>query len=106
MDKKEQSDALYTDLLNRDHICFWKSWNSLNRVSNSLVSQIGGETHEKGVAEVFATYFEFVYGGSDSPKHEDLKMVFNESFSNYFSSHINDDLMSTYFYLLLSSTYF
>ena len=96
LDKKEQSDAMYTDLLNRDHISFWKSWNSLNRVSNSLVSQIGGETHEKGVAEVFATYFEFVYGGSDSPKHEDLKMEFNESFSNYFSSHINDDLMSTY----------
>ena len=46
--------------------------------------------------KVFATYFESVYGGSDSPKHEDLRMEFNESFSNYFSSHIDDDLMSTY----------
>ena len=57
---------------------------------------ISGETNEKNVADLFATYFESVYGGNDSPQHKDLKRKFDASFSDYFSSHVNDDLMSTY----------
>ena len=46
-DQKRQSDLMYNDLLNRKNNDFWKSWNSLNKVGNSLASRIQGETDEK-----------------------------------------------------------
>ena len=87
---------MYADLLNRDHNSFWKSWNKLNKVGNSLVTRIKGETDEKNIANVFASYFESVYGGSDTDEHLKLKNEFTNSFSSYFSDHINDDIMSSY----------
>ena len=94
--KKKISDDMYNDLLNRDNTSFWKAWNSLNRVGHSLVSRVEGETDEKNIANVFAKYFESVYGGSDTDEHEFLKDEFTNSFSTYFSNHINDDIMSSY----------
>ena len=72
--EKKQTENMYADLLNRDHNSFWKSWNKLNKVGNSLVTRIKGETDEKNIANVFASYFESVYGGSDTDEHLKLKM--------------------------------
>ena len=85
-----------SDLLNRDANSFWKSWNAMNRVGDSLASRIAGETNEKGIAYVFSSYFESVYGGHDTPEHISLKNTFDDEFSQYFSNHVNDDIMSTY----------
>ena len=95
-DKKKKTEEMYSDLLNRENQSFWKKWNSLNRVGHSLVSRIEGETVEKNIANVFANYFESVYGGSDTNEHEFLKNDFNNSFADYFVNHINDDIMSSY----------
>ena len=91
-----QADNIYSDLLNRDSTSFWKSWNSLNKVGNSHVSRIAGETDEKNIANVFASYFESVYSGHDTPEHNLLKDEYHAEFARYYSEHIHDDIMSTY----------
>ena len=95
-DQKQQSDAMYDDLLNRNNNAFWKSWNSINRVGNSTASRIEGETDEKSISNVFAKYFESVYGGHDTPEHINLKNEFNDEFARYFTNHISDDIANTY----------
>ena len=94
--EKKNIDDMHTNLLERDSNSFWIRWNSLNRKGSSIVSRINGETDEKNIADVFATHFETVYGGHDSPEHVKLKDNFFESFSQYRADHIEDDLSSHY----------
>ena len=94
--QNERVEKMYTDLVNSDKNSFWKSWNSFNRTDNSIASRICGETDEKNISNVFASYFESVYGGNDTPEHVALKNDFDDEFSFYFSHHVNDDIMSTY----------
>ena len=93
-DEKKRSDDMYTDLLQRNGVSFWKTWSTCNRTGDSIVTRINGETDEKNIADTFSSYFESVYGGSDSPEHETMKANFNSSFSRYFKDHANDDIRS------------
>ena len=51
-------------------------------------------TDAQGIADTFAEYFESVYGNHDTPEHKKLRDEFNESYSKYFSLHIDDDISS------------
>ena len=94
--EKHRNDHMYSDLLNHDTNSFWKSWNSLNRVGDSIVSRIDGETEEGNIANAFASYFQSVYSGHDSPEHELLKDDFYDTFSKYYSEHSDDDISGYY----------
>ena len=95
-DLKKRSDAMYTDLLNRDSNAFWKKWNSINRVGNNLASRISGETEESGIADVFSSYFKSVYSGNDTVEHLALKDEFHDAFNKYFNDCIQDDIMCAF----------
>ena len=95
-DESAMNDNLYTDLLNCDSNSFWKSWNKINRVGDTIISRINGETDEQGIADTFADYFESVYGGHDTVEHEKLRRKFHECFSSYYDEHVNDDLTRYY----------
>ena len=99
--KKENSrdfnDDLYTNLIEKNGISFWKNWNSINKVGNSISSRINGETKKGRIAESFAKYFESVYDNNSTSQHNDLKREFCASFSNYFDTHKSDSLSPHFF---------
>ena len=72
---------MFVNLLEKDGVSFWKTWNSVNNNGTPLASRINGETNENDIANTFASYFESVYGGSDTNEHEFLKNDFNNSFA-------------------------
>ena len=90
------NENMYQDLVNHDSNSFWKTWNGINRVGNSIVSRIEGETDDGRIADVFANYFESVFSDHDSNEHTLLKEEFYESFSSYSDKHVNDDLSNYY----------
>ena len=91
-DEKKKNDDLYQNLLQKNGISFWKEWNACNRTGNSLVTRINGETDEGNIAKTFSTYFESVYSGSDTPKHDSMKKEFDAAFSRYFNNHVDDNI--------------
>ena len=53
-------------------------------------ARIDGDTDEQGIADAFASHFESVYSGHDSPQHVKLKDDF------YYDQHISDDISDHY----------
>ena len=96
MAEKKNVNAMHENLLDRDSNSFWTKWRTLNQKSSSIVSRIDGETDEKGISDAFATHFESVYGGHNSPQHVTLKDKFHDAFSKYYGEHISDDISSFY----------
>ena len=94
--EKKNIDNMHENLVEHDFNSFWIRWNSLNKNGSCIVSRISGETDEKNIANAFATHFETVYGGHDSPEHLLLKEKFFDSFSRYSAEHITDDLEPFY----------
>ena len=95
-DDKRRNDALFDDLSNCNTNSFWTKWNNLNRVGNSIATRINGVTDEKGIANVFAGYFESVYGNNDTDPHRKLKNDFVSSFERYLHDHTDDDISGYY----------
>ena len=95
--ERKRIEVMHENLLDHDSNSFWTKWNSINRVGNTLVTRINGETNSKNIANAFAGHFEKVYGGHDTPEHLHLKDEFLDFFSRYHSDHLSDDL--TPFYL-------
>ena len=94
--EREKSNRLYDDLLEKDGVSFWKKWNAINKVGNSIASRINGETDEQNIANEFATYFESVYSGSDDSVYMNLKEKCDQEYMEYHSQHI-DDIISPYY---------
>ena len=90
--EKAHTDAMHIDLVCKDGISFWKSWDKLNGPRESPVTRVNGETDPKNIAETFATYFESVYSNHDTPQHSKLKNNFEKSYENYFTDHIDDNI--------------
>ena len=95
-DAKKKSDSLHSDLLEKNGVSFWKSWNNINKTGNSLSTRVNGETEGPAIANTFATYFESIYSNHDTHEHEQLKHRFSTAFSNYYTNRIND-IISPYF---------
>ena len=95
-DEKRKRESLFDDLIDSNNNSFWTKWNRMNRVGNSIATRINGETDEKGIADVFADYFESVYGDNDTEAHKKMKSGFVTSFSHYLSEHVNDDISLYY----------
>ena len=95
-DAKKKSDTLHSDLLEKQGISFWKTWNKINQTGNSLSTRVDGETEGPAIANSFATYFESVYSGHDTFEHEQLRDKFTTNLSNYYAGHIND-IISPYY---------
>ena len=55
-DAKCKRDDLYSNLVDKDGISFWKSWNSLNKSGNTVSSRIDGET-DKSNCRCFCLLF-------------------------------------------------
>ena len=89
---KRDNDDLFSDLADHDGNSFWSKWNSINRNGNVIASRIDGETDPQSIANVFADYFQSVYGNNDTPQHNFLNDAFKTSFADYYSEHCNDDL--------------
>ena len=60
------------------------------------MTRVNGETNSKKIAETFASYFESVYSGHETPVHMNLKTHFDNSYSSYITDHIND-IITPYF---------
>ena len=86
------NDRLLDSLTDKDGIQFWKTWNSINKVGNLISSRINGETNDERIANEFATYFESVYSGSDSPVHTAMKVEFENAYTKYYSDHVMDNI--------------
>ena len=99
--EKEFSDTMYSNLVNKDGVSFWKSWKDINSSHDNATTRINGATNAKDIADTFATYFESVYRNHDTAEHIALKIKFEEQFNQYYSQHINDNIMP---YLLSSRT--
>lgn len=95
-DAQKINDDLHQNLVDKNGVRFWKQWNSLNRVGNSISSRINGETDEKNIANEFASYFESVYSGSDGPAYSRLKEKFLDDFPQYYTDHIDDNILPFY----------
>ena len=95
-DEKQKSDDLFSDLTQKNGVSFWKTWNSINKTGESIVTRVNGETDEENIAASFSTYFESVYGGSDTPVHNKMKEDFYGLFTDYFDNHIDDDISSNF----------
>ena len=94
--EKESNDRLYLNLLEKDGVSFWKTWNGLNKVGCSVSSRINGKTEKNDIAEEFADYFESVYDNHDTDKHKSLGREFNEAFGLYYDTHRGDDISNFY----------
>ena len=92
--ERKHNQSMHDNLIGKNGNAFWKEWKKLNNPRDSTATRINGMTDAKGIADTFATYFESVYGNHDTPEHEKLKNKFNESYSKYFSLHIDDDISS------------
>ena len=53
-------------------------------------------TDAKGIAETFASYFESVYSNLETAEHDLLKQKFNDTYTEYFSKHFNDNISPYY----------
>ena len=95
-DNQRVNDSLYSDLLDRDHNQFWRTFRNCSKVSDSLVTRIDGETNPNGVAQAFKTHFENVYSGGDSPAHNKLKDEFHALFTDYENERVFDSLSPFY----------
>ena len=95
-EEKRKSDGLYSNLLDKNKVSFWKQWNSINRIGSSVTSRINGETEDGKIADTFADYFCSVYGNNDTPKHLDLARRFRDLYGDYYDTHINDSLSNSY----------
>ena len=91
--EKRFSDALQQDLLKKDGVSFWKSWKKISHGRDSTATRINGATDSKEIAETFASYFESVYGNHDTPEHREMKRKFDQSYSQYFADHLDDNIM-------------
>ena len=90
--EKQCTTDLHNDLLEKNGISFWNSWNAINKVGNQLSSRINGHTDEKSIANEFAGFFESIYSDHDTPEHTALKNEFNQSFARYYTDHRNDSI--------------
>ena len=94
--RKETNNKMYEDLIGKNGDSFWKKWNSINRIGNTVSSRINGETDDQGIANEFATYFQSVYSGADSSVYTNLKEKFQNEYHEYYNEHI-DDTISPYY---------
>ena len=90
--KKQQNsacnDSLQNKLTSRDNNSFWKSWRNLNKVSDSLVTRVDGETGHANIADAFSVHFRNVYSGHDTTAHMSLKERFHSGFRDYCTDHV------------------
>ena len=84
---------MYSNLVNKDGVSFWKSWKDINSSHDNATTRINGATNAKDIADTFATYFESVYGNHDTAEHIALKSKFEEQYNRFYSQHINDNIM-------------
>ena len=91
--EKEFNSAMYNDLIRKDGVSFWKTWKAINNSRDSTATRINGVTDAGEIADTFANYFESVYSNHDTPEHVALKTKFERQYSEYFSQHLNDNIM-------------
>ena len=95
-DRIRKSERLYSNLLDKDGVAFWKGWNAINCCGSSVASRINGETDDARIADSFAEYFRTVYGNNDTPQHRALAEKFDSLYAEYFYLHIHDSLTPHY----------
>ena len=84
--EKTYDDFLKNDILNKDGYAFWKLWKKLNDTGDSTATRISGKTDAKEIANIFASYFESVYGDHDTLDQRLSRLSLKKSMLNTFSS--------------------
>ena len=94
---KQANDKMYENLIEKDYVNFWRSFNSLAQSSEPLPPQIDGITGNNGIADRFSDVFSDIYKKNDATSHNRLKQEFESVFPAYLASHVNDDISHFFF---------
>ena len=88
----EKSEALSDKLLNKDFLSFWRDWRRTANNNAPPVSRVGNAITKPGIASVFQTYFQEIYGENGTDAHRDLQRQFQERFPAYYHSKIQESI--------------
>ena len=93
---QSRSDAIHSNLVNGNNNRFWKSWQELHGKKSDVPTRVNGKTDSNDIANEFAANFKRIYDDASTEQASCLSDNFNLLYSEYSSSHINDDLSPNY----------
>jgi hypothetical protein len=94
---QSKCDDLHENLLLKEPVKFWKSWNEIHGGNGNNVTRINGHVEDRKIACEFADCFRKIYSSNDKSAESRLKGEFDSVYPGYFSEHINDSLSEYYF---------
>ena len=94
---KTANDKLFSNLIEKDTVSFWRTWKSLSQSKDPLPPQIDGLSGNSCIADQFSKVFSDIYEKNDAVVHGSLRSEFESIFPAYHAAHVHDDI-SQYFF--------
>ena len=79
-------------LLDKNFVSFWKDWRRASQIKCPLVNRIEDSVTEGEITETFKTFFQQIFGDSESEAHHKLREQFEVRFPQYLSLNRHDSI--------------
>ena len=95
MKLQQANDKLYSNLVDKDTVKFWRTWKSLSQSNEHLPPQIDGLSGDAHIASRFSDVFLEIYKKNDTSSHNSLRK--ESIFPSYYYAHVHDNISPFYF---------